>query len=165
VPLQTIAPFGILVALAAGFVPFAFTAYTAPGDLPLPAEERRQFITEHSSGFGLREAVQGFPNTVADSLPVIGSMFPDGCRRANFYALDGREMLCADAPGLPQIQAALDSSSAVYVLVDTPPQIGADMEAVGEQFGAEVTRVKAYPRPGENAETATVVLWRVARDS
>lgn len=149
----------ILVALAIGFVPFAWTGYTAPGDLPLPAEERRQFITEHSGGFGLRKAVQDFPNTISDGLPVIASMFPDGCRRANFYAVDGREMICADAPGIPQIQAALEEYGAAYVLVDTPPHVGADMEAV--QFGAAVTRVKAYPRPGESEATATVVLWRV----
>jgi hypothetical protein len=161
-PISIIAFLALLALLAFGFVPFAAMAYSAPGDLPLPQEERRQFVTEHSGGFGLREAVQDFPNTVADELPVIGSMFPDGCRRANFYAVDGREMICTDAPGLPQIEAALAEYGAAYVLADTPPHIGADMEQVGEQLSAEVARVKAYPRPGESEETATVALWRVA---
>lgn len=151
--------------LAVGFVPFAGAAYTTPGNLPLPEEERRQFITEHSSGFGLREAVQDFPNIIEQAVPIIASMFPDGCRRANFYAVNGWEMVCADAPGLPQIQAALDEFGAAYVLVDTPPHIGADMADVSATLSAQMTRVKAYPRPGESEDSATVVLWRVVRES
>lgn len=160
--LRQLATVGVAMLLIAGLLPFALTAYTAPEDLPLPPLMRTQYITEHSAGFGLREAVQAFPTTLTDNLPIIASMFPDSCRRANFYAQDGRLMECTDAPGRDRIEAALAEGGAVYVLVETAPIIGLDVQTVD----ADATRISGYPRPGETEANAAVVLWRlVARDA
>ncbi len=152
----------VFALLLVGFIPFAMNAYLEPGTLPLPQLERAQFITEHSSGFGLREAVRTFPEAITHpDVPIIASMFPDSCKRANFYALDGLVMRCPPAPGRVEIEAALADSGAVYVLVDTPPVIGLDVTTLD----ARATRIAAYPRPGETDDTATVVLWLLERPS
>jgi Dolichyl-phosphate-mannose-protein mannosyltransferase len=137
--------------------PFMQTAYNDPGALPLSAEERRQFITDHSSGFGLHEAVQAFPDSIEDeSIPIVASMFQDSCLRANFYAVT-LKMICANAPGLPQINEALSKYGAVYVLVDYAPLIGVDVQTLD----AVATKIAVYPRPGETEANASVVLWRL----
>lgn len=157
---RQLALYAAWVALALGFVPFALTAYNDPAVLPLPAEVRYEHITSHSSGYGLREAVRQFPETLTQAdVPVIGSMFPDSCRRANFYAADGTTMVCADAPGIPQIEQALNEHGAVYVLADDAPNIGIDVTTVD----ARAERVAAYPRPGETEGKASVVLWRLEK--
>ena len=157
-----LASVGIAALLALGMIPFALTAYAVPADLPLPPLMRTQYIAEHPAGYGLREAVLYFPETIEHpELPIIGSMFPDGCRRANFYAIDGLDMQCADAPGLPLIEAALRDSGGAYVLVDSAPLIGADIPVLAANLNAAATRIAAYPRPGETVETASVVLWRL----
>lgn len=145
-----------LAALMLGFIPFVLTAYTDPAALPLPEDVRYQHITSHSAGYGLREAVESFPSTLARAdLPVIGSMFPDSCRRANFYAASARKLTCADAPGLPQIEAALNERGAVYTLVDGAPLIGVDVNTLD----ARAALIAVYPRPGENEANASVALW------
>ncbi|HEX2906787.1 MAG TPA: glycosyltransferase family 39 protein [Phototrophicaceae bacterium] len=147
-----------IVALVFGFVPLALTAYTNPAALPLPADVRYEHITSHSSGYGLREAAQQFPTTLTrPDLPIIGSLFPDSCRRANFYAPANFKMVCTDAPGLPEIEAALRDNGAVYVLADNAPLIGVDVRTLDSQ----VTCIAAYPRPGETEADASVVLWLV----
>ncbi len=147
-------------ALVAAFVPFAAQAYRDPGGLSLPQPERTQYLTEHSSGYGLREAVLDFPRTLArPDLAIVASMFPDSCRRANFYAADGRLMLCIDAPGRERIEAELASKGAVYVLADSAPSIGLDVATLN----ARATQLGAYPRPGEDAAHASVVLWLIER--
>ncbi|MBZ0283651.1 MAG: cellulase family glycosylhydrolase [Anaerolineae bacterium] len=152
---QMIAAMGV-VGLAFGVMPFMLTAYANPAALPLPEDARYEHITSHSSGYGLSEAVAAFPQTIAArDLPIIASMFPDSCRRANFYAAAGFAMQCADAPGLPQIEAALSQRGAVYVLVDDAPNIGIDVTTIN----ARATPIAAYPRPGESPENASVVLW------
>lgn len=149
-----------LVALALGFVPFALTAYADPGALPLPDDVRYEHITSHSSGYGLREAVQQLPVTVTRSdIPIIASMFPDSCRRANFYAVDGLTMVCTDVPGLPEIEQSLGEYGAVYVLADNAPNIGVDVTTLD----ARATGVAAYPRSGETEDNASVVLWLVEK--
>lgn len=127
--------------------------------LPPPHPVQAQYINEHSAGFGLREAVLSFPATIGSpDTPVVASMFPDSCRRANFYAAPGYEMTCAAAPGREAIEAALAEHRQVYVLVDTAPAIGIDIETVAVQ----ATRIKGYPRPAEATEAeAAVVLWRL----
>jgi 4-amino-4-deoxy-L-arabinose transferase-like glycosyltransferase len=136
--------------------PFMQTAYDNPGALNLPAEERRQFITDHSSGFGLREAIEAFPETITQkNIPIVASMFQDSCLRANFYAVDGLKMICANAPGLPQINQALSEYGSVYVLVDYAPLIGIDVQTLD----VNATKIAGYPRPGET--DASVVLWRL----
>jgi hypothetical protein len=142
------------LALLAQMVPFAHTAYTAPEDLKLPDDQRLEHITQHSAGYGLREAVEAFPQTIGTpGVPVIGSMFPDSCRRANFYDTHDYNMLCTDAPGIPAIQAALDHTGVVYVLAESQP-IGFDPE----QLQAVVERIAIYPRPGGTTE---ITLWRL----
>jgi len=149
----------LMVILAASMLPFAWTAYRDPGELPLPAQVRGQYITDHSAGFGLREAVLNFPQTITQSdALIVASMFPDSCRRANFYAARSYTMLCTDAPGLPVIESALVEHGAVYVLVEQPP-IGVDIRTLN----AHATRVAGYPRPGETEATASVTLWRLER--
>ena len=110
--------FGITAAaLAFGFIPFALHAYTSPQDLRVPDAVWTQYFSQHSGGYGLREAVQALPQTAADA-PIIASMTADSCRRANFYAVNGNTMLCAAAPGLVEMEAALAHSCVVYVVVD-----------------------------------------------
>jgi hypothetical protein len=151
---------GIVAVCVVTAAPFMATAYAGPGSLPLPQEERSQYVTEHSGGFGLREAVRAFPQTIVRrDLPIIASMFPDSCKRANFYAVNGLVMMCPQLPGQAEIAAALDEQGAAYVLVDTPPAIGLDVTALD----ANATRVAVYPRPGETEQTATVSLWLVER--
>lgn len=154
---RQIATIGIAALLVLGLLPFAQIAYTTPGDLPLPPLMRTQYVAEHSAGFGLREAVQAFPVTLTDDLPIIASMFPDSCRRANFYATDDRVMECTDAPGIDRIQAALAERGAVYVLTETSSIIGVDVTTLD----ADATRIAGYPRPGETEADAAVVLWRL----
>ncbi len=147
-------------ALVLAFVPFAVQAYRDPGGLSLPEAERTQYITEHSSGYGLREAVLDFPHTLTrPDLAIVASMFPDSCRRANFYATGGRLMLCIDAPGRERIESELSSQGAVYVLADSAPSIGIDVSTLN----AHVSKLGAYPRPGEDAAHASVVLWLIER--
>ena len=142
------------------FLPFALTAYRAPGDLPLPERVRAQYVTDHSAGFGLREAVQAFPQTIGDpGAPILASMFPDSCKRANFYAAPGYVMTCPPAPGTDAIRAALaEGGGEVYVLREAAP-VGLsddDFDALGR-----TQRLAAYPRPGETADSASVTLWRI----
>ncbi|NDJ61124.1 MAG: glycosyltransferase family 39 protein [Chloroflexi bacterium] len=155
----------VLLVLSVAFLRFAAVLYRSPGDAPLPTQIRTQYITEHSGGFGLREAVIGLPNTLdRPDLPIIASMFPDGCRRANFYAEHSLRLTCTDAPGLPQIEAALADHGAVYVLVDTAPHIGADVPQTAPSLAATAVQIGVYPRPGEDAATASVTLWLLTRD-
>jgi hypothetical protein len=104
--------------------------------------------------------VLAFPQTIGTpGVPVIGSMFPDSCKRANFYDTHGYDMTCPTAPGLPEIRAALEKYGTVYVLAEKPP-IGLNFDKVD----LPATRLTGYPRPGETEETASVVLWRVSSD-
>lgn len=144
-----------VIVLALGMWPVLQTAYSDPRALTLPDEDAHQFILDHSGGFGLREAVRAFPNTIKNGLPVIGSMFPDSCKRANFYALDGLKMVCTDAPGIPKIEEALAEYGAVYVLVDDAPNIGVDVTTLD----VDATRIAEYRRPGEAEGDGSVVLW------
>jgi 4-amino-4-deoxy-L-arabinose transferase-like glycosyltransferase len=159
---RQIATAGGIVALLMGFVPFAVTAYTIPALLPLPDEVRYEHITSHSSGYGLREAMESFPQRITRrDVSIIASMFPDSCRRANFYAVDGFALTCVDLPGTDEINAALKNGGAVYVLADNAPNIGIDVKTLN----AKTTRIAAYPRPGESEANASVVLWLLENPS
>jgi hypothetical protein len=134
-------------------------SYIDPGELELPAIMRTQYITDHSSGYGLREAVQALPALVPEASTVIASMFPDSCHRANFYATPGFALMCTEAPGRTEIEAALANGEPVYVLADNAPNIGIDVVVLE----ANAERVAAFPRPGETEANASVVLWRLER--
>jgi len=154
--LQWIAGLVLAGLLAASFAPFAATAYRDPGSLRLPPAMARQYLTDHSAGFGLREAVRDFPQKVTPGAPIIAVMFGDSCRRANFYAAPGYAMQCPDYPGLEAVQAALAAGGPVYVLEDTilggfnPLLLGGGLGVAGR-----------YARPGEPADGGSVVLWRL----
>ncbi|MCA9902446.1 MAG: glycosyltransferase family 39 protein [Anaerolineae bacterium] len=151
----------LLLSILVGFAPFAYQAYTDPAELPLPDLMRSQYVEDHSSGYGLREAVQAFPTTIQrPDLPIVASMFPDSCRRANFYAVAGLDMICADAPGQPVLEAAIEAHGAAYVLVEKGGLIGLDVSAL--PYAA--TRVAVYPRPGEEPANASVQLWLLERE-
>ena len=140
------------------FVLFALTAYTTPNQLSVPRAVRTQYVSEHSSGYGLREAVQAFPQTITPSdTPIIASMTGDSCRRANFYAVDGLSMICADAPALPEIATALKDRGEVYVLVESVT--GAHFPQDAEPLGAQAEQIAIYPRPGADGQPVT--LWRL----
>jgi hypothetical protein len=135
-----------------------------------PAAVWSQYFTDHSAGFGLREAVRALPETVEPpDAPVIASMFPDSCRRANFYAAPGFDMTCTGAPGVDAITAALAEHGTVYVLVEAAGVIGVDVDTLD---GVIATRIAGYPRPGEcelpddplrpdHPNASSVVLWRL----
>ncbi|MDW8298351.1 MAG: glycosyltransferase family 39 protein [Anaerolineae bacterium] len=133
---------------------FALTAYNAPSQLKLPALDRAQFITEHSSGFGLREAMQRLPELVSESVPIIGSMFPDSCRRANFYAT-GRTLRCVDGGGAALLEQLLETQPEVCLLAEPPP-IGIPMSRYAER--ARLIQQFARPQGG-----TAVSLWCVKR--
>jgi hypothetical protein len=143
-----------------GAAPIFLTAYSNPAALPLPDDVRYEHITSHSSGYGLREAVRAFPQTITRrDLSIVGSMFPDSCRRANFYAVDNLQMICGDEAGKTAIENALNTQGAVYALMDNAPNIGVDVTTLD----AKATRLAVYPRPGETADNASVVLWLLER--
>ncbi len=147
----------LVTVLAAELMAFARTAYSDPANLPLPALVRDHHVTNFSAGYGLREAVGAFPETIQPpDAPVVASMYPDSCRRANFYDTHGFNMLCTDAPGLDAIYAALSERGLAYVLAEAPP-VGLDVTTLD----MPATRVAGYPRPGETETTASVVLWRL----
>lgn len=149
-----------LGALLVGGLPFMLTAYADPARLPLPDDVRYEHVTSHSAGYGLRAAVADLPAlTAARPAPIVGSMFPDSCRRANFYAAAAARLICADAPGLLAIEAALDEAGAVYVLSDSAPHIGVSGEALATL--GRTTRLAQYMRPGETEAAASVSLWLV----
>lgn len=150
-----------LAALALGFVPALLTA-GHPADMPLPQAVRAEHLTDHSAGTGLREAMAGLPAYAESGASVVASMFPDSCRRANFYA-QGTTMRCTDAPGIPLITSLLNEQGRVYVVTDSAPSIGADVPALAATLGARAERIMGYPRPGESEDTASVVLWIVER--
>ncbi len=142
----------------------ARTASLDPVQLTLPAAVQAEHFSEHSSGYGLREAMRALDELPSD-IPIIGSMFPDGCRRANFYAPAGRALICTDAPGLAAVERALNERGMVYVLTDTAPLIGLDVMATAAQLNAVTMRAAAYPRPGESEMNSSVVLWLLERRS
>jgi len=144
-------------ALALGIAPFMLIAYGNPSDLPLPADVRYEHIAAHPSGYGLREAVRSLGNWVTrPNVPVIASMFPDSCRRANFEA-QGIQLVCTDAPGIEAINTSLGEHGAVYILTDTAPLIGVDVT----MLAGRATRLAVFPRPGETEAEASVVLWEL----
>lgn len=150
---------GALAALLlAEIAPFALTLYRDPGAATLPDFMRRQYITEQSAGFGLREAASALAETTEPDIPIVGSMVRDSCRRANYYAPPGRALICADRLGVDAISAALAADGVVYVLADRPPHNGVDVSTLD----ADATRIAAYPRPGESEADASIVLWRLA---
>ena len=149
---------GALAALLlAQTAPFALALYHDPGAVPLPDFMRRQYVTEQSAGFGLREAASALVETTAPGIPVVGSMVADSCRRTNYYAPPGRALVCADRLGLDAINAALAAGGVVYVLADRPPFNGVDVATLE----ADTIRIAAYPRPGEDEADASITLWRV----
>jgi hypothetical protein len=146
----------LLIPLIVLFAPFALQSYAAPANLRLPDLLRWQYFEGYASGYGLRAAVTAFPQILTEpQLTIIGSMYPDSCRRANFYAADGRVMQCGDAPMLPAIAAALARDGAVYVLVERGGEIGIDVTTLD----AQATLLGSYPRPNEAESNAAVQLW------
>ncbi len=144
------------VALAISFVPFALHAYTAPDQLRVPDAVWTQYFSQHSAGYGLREAVQAFPQTISPSdVPIVASMTGDSCRRANFYAVKNLALICADAPGLPEMAQALKDHGQVYVLVEA--ETGAHFPADAEALKAQAEQIAVYPRPGTDEQPVT--LW------
>jgi 4-amino-4-deoxy-L-arabinose transferase-like glycosyltransferase len=143
-------------ALALNGAAFALTAYRAPEALALPALDREQFITGHSSGFALREAMQRLPELVPSAVPIIGSLFPDSCRRANFYAV-GRQLLCADRGGEALLTAHLQAQIGACLLAELPP-IGIPMAAYAERAHL----LARFERPQNGAP---IHLWCVAAPS
>ena len=153
-----------VLVLALGYSGLRALTASDPLRIRVPADVIAEHFTDHSAGYGLREAVLDFPNTITSlDVPVVASMFPDSCRRANFYAVNGMTLICTDAPGTAQMETLLAEHDIVYVLTDTSPLIGADMPSVAEQLGVTATQITAYPRPGETVDMASVVLWRLER--
>ena len=148
-------------ALLLSFAPFALTAAHTPEQLRVPDAVWTQYFSQHSGGYGLREAVQAFPQTIIKpSLPIVASMTADSCRRANFYAANGWSLICADAPGLAEIEAALEAHETVYVLVEQYTGIE-DMSDEATALGADAEQVAIYARPGADGEKVT--LWKLTR--
>lgn len=148
-------------ALLLSFAPFAVTAATMPEQLRVPDAVWSQYFSQHSGGYGLREAVQAFTQTIIEpNTPIVASMTVDSCRRANFYAAEGFSLACADAPGLAEASSVLENQGIVYILVEQYTGIQ-DMRDEAAALGADAEQVAVYPRPGADGETVT--LWKLAR--
>src|SRR5512140_1016765 len=100
-----------------------------------------QYVTQHPSGYGLREAVQAFPQTVTGSTSVVGSMTPDGCKRARFYRTGSITFECY-GPGDGEIAEALRSTGSVYVLAEDAP-VGLQPSSIAGNW----QKIAVYPRP------------------
>lgn len=129
--------------------------YAVP--INLPPLMAQQYVYGYASGYGIREAMQVLPELATRDLPIIGSMYPDSCRRANFYARDDKSLLCGDAPMQGAIDSALAEYGAVYVLVERG--IGVNVRTLD----ATATRLASFSRPGETPSMASVELWLVER--
>jgi hypothetical protein len=146
----------VTLLLAAGVLPFMSNAYHDPANLILSAAMQEQYYTGPSSGFGISDAARALPDVIERTdLPVIASMRPDSCYQANFYAREGLTLTCTDPPGIEAINAALEQYGAAYVLTDHAPIIGLDVTTLD----AKATRIADFPRPGEAADSHSVVLW------
>jgi hypothetical protein len=154
---RRIALAGVSLLLAIGFAPFALQAYTAPDQLRVPDAVRTQYFSEHSSGYGLREAVRALGETISDDSLIIASMTADSCRRANFYAVAGLSLVCADAPGLGEVRVALEVSTVAYVLVESAT--GAHFPQDADALDAQAEQIAVYPRPGADGQPVT--LWKL----
>jgi hypothetical protein len=147
--------FFIFVATNSGS--FMLTAYNSPSNIKASELVMREFVEEHSSGFGLKAAMLELPLHVPLNTEVIASMFPASCRRANFYATGGYQLICVDAPAEAEIVSSLNERGEVYVLIERSAYIGievTDVEATPELLGY-------YPRPGN---ISFVALYRFYRD-
>jgi hypothetical protein len=160
-PGRTFVLAGTGLVLALTFVLYWQTLISQPERAALPELVIEEHITSHSAGFGLREAVRDLPRLAEEGIPIIASMFPDSCRRANFEAPAGYALLCAPEAGDDAIIRALAESGEIFVLADNAPLIGADVPTITTRIASIAERVAAYPRPGETQETASVVLWRL----
>jgi hypothetical protein len=148
------------LALLIPFAAFAWNAYHDPAATNMPPLMAWQYVEGYASGYGLREAVEAFPDTLQErDLTIVGSMYGDSCRRANFYARDARTMLCGDTPMRDAIEEALMRDGAVYVLVERGGEIGINLTTLD----ARARLIAAYPRPHESADDASVRLWRLER--
>ncbi len=129
-------------------------AYTDPSTFPMTAPMLEQYVSQHPSGYGLREAVRAFPQTVGTH-PVIASMTTDGCKRARYYLPPGTSLECTGmgAQARDRIISALQAARTVYVLAEDQP-VGIDPTTVGGKW----TPLAVYPRPGG---LSRVTLWRV----
>lgn len=136
---------------------FAGRAYDDPAKIPLPALMAQQYVDGYASGYGIREAMLALPELATRDVPIIGSMYPDSCRRANFYAQGDKRLLCGDAPMLGAIEAALAEDGAAYVLVERG--IGVDVETLD----ATATRLAFFNRANETPGMASIELWLVER--
>ncbi|MEP7289728.1 MAG: hypothetical protein ABI947_28590 [Chloroflexota bacterium] len=150
---RRLAVVGALLMLVWAWV-FAWrTAYIDPAAFPLTAPMQAQYITEHPSGYGLREAVEALPQTVG-AHNVIASMSPDGCKRARYYLTPGPSLDCVGmAQGQAQIEQALQSQGVAYVLAEDVP-VGLDPSTVKASW----TQLAIYPRPGN---ITSVTVWQV----
>ena len=152
----------VLAMLAVGFVAFALQSYTAPEHNRYPQAVWTEHFSQHSAGYGLREAMLALSQTIQPrSTTVIASMTADSCRRANFYAVEGMILTCADAPGLDAVKAALETQNIVYVLVEQVTGLR-NIVSEAEALGAEAQQIAEYRRPGGES-SQTVTLWRLER--
>jgi hypothetical protein len=104
--------------------------------------------------------MRDLPNHIESSGdPILASMFPDSCRRANFYAVNLHTVLCSEATGIEKLEELVTISPRVLVLVEQPP-IGVDLASVPDIVA---TQLGSYPRPGETDGSASVTLWSVRR--
>ncbi|HVU12851.1 MAG TPA: hypothetical protein VHD90_16345, partial [Phototrophicaceae bacterium] len=146
----------ISAALALGLIPFALTAYTSPDQLSVPEAVWTQYFSTQSAGYGLREAVLAFPQTITPSgTPIVASMTADSCRRANFYAVNGVSMTCSDNFGLSEIKADLQAKGTVYVVDESV----AGLHLSDASLNAQAQQIAVYPRPGTDGQA--VILWKL----
>ena len=140
---------------------FMYHLLTDPTQAQVPLIVQQEFFSAHSSGYGLREAMDALPTLTDSSSPILASMFPPSCRRANFYAVSDRTLICADAPALDVIASLVEQYGRVYVLTEQLGEIGAT-PAMLSQIGA-VTLLQQFDRPYH--ATPAIGLYQVEGDT
>ncbi|MFN8449456.1 MAG: glycosyltransferase family 39 protein [Anaerolineae bacterium] len=150
-----------LVPMAAGSAPFALHAYTEPDQLRVPDAIWTQYFSQHSSGYGLREAVLALPETTPDiHYRRIASMTADSCHRAN-YATPPFIMDCTGEPQA-DLQAALADATSVYVVVESVT--GAHFPQDADALDADAELIATYHRPTRSGEAEQpVTVWKLTR--
>ncbi len=145
----------VSAALALGLTPFALTAYSSPDKLSVPDAVWTQYFSTQSAGYGLREAVLAFPQTIPGGTAIVASMTADSCRRANFYTIKGLSMTCSDNFGLSEITADLKAKRTVYVVDESV----AGLHLPDAALNAQAQQIAVYLRPGADGQAVT--LWRL----
>lgn len=132
-------------------VPFMLTAYTRPADLPLPANDRSEYIRWIPSGYGIREATD-YLRAIAQEAPIVVIGTAVNCQSARLYLHGSAARL--ECPALDWggrdyrhiqvlMRAELERNGVIYVLGEDKPT----PTMPPEKFPGVRQLLATFPRP------------------